>query len=212
MALIPSDPEQKAKFEQRAVMALLGIFGIVFFFGPMRGMAFLGNLLPKSASAGAVAGAGVNMSRPLSEMVQSYQQRSDPEYQLKVADASSDSASPAAAPNYTAIDLRNPFESLLPEPPSAPVQTAQELTPPEPPKPKITPPSDLIIEGLIWGGPRPQVLIKGQVYYIGDRVGGGVITAIARGGITMDFEGTAVQFSTIANAGRRSLSRSAQWR
>lgn len=194
-------------------MALLGVFGIVFFFGPMRGLALVGNLLPKSASASAVVGSGVNMSRPLSETIQSYQQRSDPEYQLKAADRSSEPSMPAAMPNYTAIDLRNPLENLLPEPPSAPVQMAQDLTPvQEPPKPRITPPSNLNIEGLIWGSPRPQVIIRGQVYHVGDRVEGGVITAIARGGISVDFEGTLVQFSTLTEAHRRSLSRSARWR
>ena len=86
---------------------------------------------------------------------------------------------------YTASDFRDPLVSLLPTPEveSSAADVAQ--TPPQetPVAPAVS------VEGVFWGGPRPQVLIEGRLYGIGDTVGGSQIVAITREGVTVVNQG-----------------------
>ena len=87
---------------------------------------------------------------------------------------------------YTASDFRDPLVSLLPKPevesPAAggAAETRAVETPMAP---------AVSVEGMFWGGPRPQVLIDGQLYDIGETVGGSQIMAITREGVTVVKQG-----------------------
>ena len=78
---------------------------------------------------------------------------------------------------YAAFNLRDPFEKQLPV--AAPV-----VKPPEAAvvKEKIVPPA-IVVEGLVAGGPVPQVIIGGNIFRIGDKAQEAVITAITKEGI-----------------------------
>ena len=83
---------------------------------------------------------------------------------------------------YTAGDFRDPLVSLLPTPKveSSVADGAAQTPPPETPvAPAVS------VEGVFWGGSRPQVLIDGRLYGIGDTVGGSRIVAITREGVTV---------------------------
>lgn len=87
---------------------------------------------------------------------------------------------------YTAGNYRDPLVSLLPQPkaetPAASVQA-------QAPKPVPTAPN-VRIEGMLWGGRRPQVLIDGKLYEIGDTVQDSEIVGITRDGVTVVNQGT----------------------
>ncbi|MBI4323619.1 MAG: hypothetical protein HY596_05030 [Candidatus Omnitrophica bacterium] len=87
---------------------------------------------------------------------------------------------------YTASDFRDPLVSLLPKPEAAsPAAGGAAQT-----RPAETPVAPAVsVEGMFWGGPRPQVLIDGQLYDIGDTVGGSRIAAITREGVTVVKQG-----------------------
>lgn len=83
---------------------------------------------------------------------------------------------------YTALNLRDPFEKQLPV--EAPV-----VKPPEIPavKEKIVPPA-IVVEGLVAGGPVPQVIIEGKIFKVGDKVQDAAIIAITKEGIEVVYQ------------------------
>lgn len=64
-------------------------------------------------------------------------------------------------PGLLAAGYRDPFESVLPkEEPRAARR--------EPERREL--PDWVVVEGVIWGSERPQVIISGQVYSVGDSI------------------------------------------
>jgi hypothetical protein len=89
---------------------------------------------------------------------------------------------------YMASDKRDPLENLFPKPeqpkeaiPEVESEVVEENLPP-----KIPP---LLVEGMIWGGNRPQAIINSKVYDVGDMVEGGKIVSIDTNGVKIDFNG-----------------------
>ncbi len=62
---------------------------------------------------------------------------------------------------YSADDYRDPFESLLPKEVSR-GKRFQEVEDLEP--------LDVVVQGVLWGSPMPQVIIDGDVYKVGDKL------------------------------------------
>jgi len=83
---------------------------------------------------------------------------------------------------YTAFNLRDPFEKQLPV--EAPVAELPEIAPI---KEEIIPPV-ILVEGLVAGGPVPQVIIGGNIFRIGDKVQDAAITAITKEGIEVIYK------------------------
>ena len=83
---------------------------------------------------------------------------------------------------YTAFNLRDPFEKQLPV--EAPVAELPEIAPI---KEEIIPPV-ILVEGLVAGGPVPQVIIGGNIFRIGDKVQDAAITAITKEGIEVVYK------------------------
>ena len=83
---------------------------------------------------------------------------------------------------YTAFNLRDPFEKQLPG--EAPVAELPEIAPI---KEEIVPPV-ILVEGLVAGGPVPQVIIGGNIFRIGDKVQDAAITAITKEGIEVIYK------------------------
>ncbi|OGX13553.1 MAG: hypothetical protein A3I71_06150 [Omnitrophica WOR_2 bacterium RIFCSPLOWO2_02_FULL_63_16] len=97
------------------------------------------------------------------------------------------------AVRYTADALRDPLVSLLPSVASQ----RMIVIPPEDhePMPQLEPPPPAFnIEGLVWGGPRPQAVIDGAVYDVGDTVQGAKIMAIDRAGVTGTMQGRTIRW------------------
>ena len=106
--------------------------------------------------------------------------------------------------------LKNPFISQLPKP------FVAEVKPPEPPpkteifptvKPEIKPkpqtqivqevkkppvvnPPVLSISGLVWNTDRPQAIVNGQIYELGDSVDNATIMEINENGIIVMYKGS----------------------
>ena len=98
----------------------------------------------------------------------------------------------SAAMHYHASGLRDPFKSYLPERWQKVVPPPPAVRNPEPPllpSPPRAPTLQFNIEGLLWGGPEPQVIIDHEVYGIGDVVQGATITAIGPEGVQMELQG-----------------------
>ena len=95
-------------------------------------------------------------------------------------------------PEYTSSALRDPFESQLPLPPveveaEGPLKVrAEPVKPLEPPAIKV--------EGLIFGGPVPEVIIGGKVLAVGDKVEEAVITGITKEGVEVLYQERAFSF------------------
>ena len=93
----------------------------------------------------------------------------------------------SGAPMYTAGDRRDPMESWLPE--EQPV--AAQPNPGSAPARATAPPPmpQLQVQGTLWGGPHPSVIINHEVYGIGDSVQGVTIKDVTRDGLTVEFQG-----------------------
>jgi Tfp pilus assembly protein PilP len=85
------------------------------------------------------------------------------------------------AVQYTASNLRDPFESLLT---SEILQSQNKDTTPE----KINLPG-MKVQGVTWGGRFPQAIINNKVLKVGDTVEGAKIVEIENNGITVLFDG-----------------------
>lgn len=85
---------------------------------------------------------------------------------------------------YTALDMRDPFESQLPQIIEEPTKEGVTQAVREP----VAPPQ-LIVESLIAGGYIPQAIIGGRIYRIGDKVGEPLITDITKEGVEVLYQG-----------------------
>lgn len=95
---------------------------------------------------------------------------------------------------YTADSLRDPFVSLLPTGQSA---IAKVVTPGEGGEGSSGEPATfpaLKVQGIIWGGARPQAVIDGEVYDVGDTVQGTRIIGIDHTGVTGEVKGQLVRW------------------
>ncbi len=87
---------------------------------------------------------------------------------------------------YVGANYRDPFE-LPPalRPPIVPSE--EELPAGVEPEAEVRPPS-IRVEGVIWGSARPQAIIDGEVYDIGDVVKEAEIIGIDREGVTLFYK------------------------
>ena len=100
---------------------------------------------------------------------------------------------------YTADKLEDPFASKLPKlhasAPEVTVGAGQPVT-----SPPMQPPH-LSVQGLVWGGAVPEVIIDGAVYTVGDTVHGAKVLSIDREGITVELQGSTFAFGVSKNLG-----------
>ncbi len=90
-------------------------------------------------------------------------------------------------------DLKNPFVSLMPkasvaQPTPQPSPVPVPETPMAAPAAEETIPSDLKINGIVWGGDRPQAIINGQVVSIGDTIQEAKVIAITKQGVAVRYK------------------------
>jgi len=91
---------------------------------------------------------------------------------------------------YVGANYKDPFELPLPlRVPIVPseVPSEEELPAGVEPEAEVRPPS-LRVDGIIWGSARPQAIIDGKVYDIGDVVKDAEIIGINREGITLFYK------------------------
>ena len=108
-------------------------------------------------------------------------------------------ASPAAPAQssrstYTAGSLRDPFQSLLLSAPKPVTSTTPAPAPVAAPQPVAPTLPSVTVQGVVWGDPPPRAIIDNEVYGVGDTVGGAVITAIGRHGVTVELEGRTMRW------------------
>lgn len=97
--------------------------------------------------------------------------------------------SASAEPGYRAHGFRDPFKSYLPKPrPPVAASPGVERAPDMRAAP-VSPPPDLHLEGVLWGGPEPKAIIDQEVYGLGDVVQGATITAIGPEGVRVEAQG-----------------------
>ena len=87
---------------------------------------------------------------------------------------------------YVGASYRDPFELPLALRPPI-VSPEGELPAGVEPEAEVKPPA-LRVEGMIWGSARPQVIIDGEVYDIGDVVKEAEIIGIDREGVTLFYK------------------------
>ena len=172
------DPKLKHRLEQLAVGSLLMVFGFTFF-RALRGQTFFGAGAPPIA--GAVKEAQL-VAGQAGKMVEDYTK------QLLQTPPTPSAQAPAPVRTYTAEALRDPLLSFLPRPASELVNAdgtpaGEEAGPPAVVFPLVT------VQGVIWGGVRPQVIIEDHLYDVGDVVAGARIKEIGRDGVTLEMEG-----------------------
>ena len=121
---------------------------------------------------------------------------------------------PLVRPHYTAEAqaMRDPTVSLLPAEPSAQDATAslsnasqrQTETPRFP---------ALVVHGIVWGTARPQALMNGGLYEVGDVVEGARILAIQRSGVTIEVGGirTVVRPASASTLAKRVVGEGDRW-
>jgi hypothetical protein len=133
-------------------------------------------------------------SSPLGESIALLRNRMiDSAIEIEAADGS------AAAPRqrYAAFNLRDPFESLLPQ--SVPVVSSSTYpqdgfsgsasVPDSVQGPTPTLPANVVVQGLLLGGENPLAIINRGVYGVGDTVSGAVIVGIDHSGVAFEHQG-----------------------
>lgn len=95
---------------------------------------------------------------------------------------------------YNAANLRDPFDNLIRK--DKPVETVSVMAPQE------TPPPNLIIQGLVWGGEFPQAIINNKVVRENDVIEKARIIGIAKEGVSFIFEGRKYKLPSPASAHR----------
>lgn len=95
---------------------------------------------------------------------------------------------------YSSADLRDPFEDLLQmaaEREKREKELRNKEAPEESSEVEVPMPSldKLKVQGVMWGGKFPQVVINGKVLAVGDAIEGFKIVSIEKKGITLDFSG-----------------------
>lgn len=97
---------------------------------------------------------------------------------------------------YISSGLRDPFENQLPlpEPEPEPAVVSQEPEAVlEAPRVQVTPP-EIVIDGIVSGGPAPQAVIKDKVVRVGDTIEGARIAKITKEGVEVVYEGETFAF------------------
>ena len=189
------DAMKKAQVEKYVVAALLVVFVAVFVKGPL---ASLGLFRSKTPAATATAPTSVTVTVPATTAAarlagQASVQPAEPQVVMGEPSASEEKKAV-----YTAHDLRDPFESLLPASPrSRPfmadtgsivgIESGGGVLATSPPAA-----SSLHVTGMLWGGAAPKAIINGTVYQVNDVVEGITIVAIDRRGVAIDHNGTRV--------------------
>ena len=99
---------------------------------------------------------------------------------------------PRERPDYTAEAQarRDPMVSLLPSDAASHDATTTVQIPFGEQKPGAPQLPTLLVHGIVWGTARPQALINGGLYEIGDTVEGARIVSIERRGVTVEAGGT----------------------
>ena len=176
----------KANLEKTIVLILLAVFGLFVVKAVIQ-------LRPRGAATTSQptpdATATLSKTQPASEVLEALVQQAPPHPPGTPVAGSGTGA--AFEVQYTAETVRDPLISLLPK------QSSQPVTPAKPVErnmssPMAAPrqPPPVVVQGMLWGGPRPQALIDDKLYTVGDLVGGARILAIARGGVTVEVQGT----------------------
>ena len=205
------DGEKKAAVEKRAVVGLLVIFAVILVKGPMSSLGLF-RKAARNPGAGPVPAMGkVTMTKPIGQILKEGWQASDPQLEPQATTRVA-SAKETGPLYYTADEVRDPMESLLPKPPTPLTPKSQGAAKDSPPPP---PPPILRIEGLLWGGPEPKAIINGAVYKVDDAVQGAKILAIDRRGVTIEHLGNPVFYAMTSapEGGAKGTTRQAhQWR
>ncbi|HLD40939.1 MAG TPA: hypothetical protein VJA84_02045, partial [Candidatus Omnitrophota bacterium] len=84
--------------------------------------------------------------------------------------------------------LRSPFKRQFPE--AAPLVNPQDKAKPKAKDKakKITPPPQIVLEGIIAGREAAYAIIAGKVFRLGDKVGDALITGITKEGVEVLFD------------------------
>ena len=175
---------KKSQRELLLVVMLLGVFALTLF--------------------GALKNAGVFRSRasgPVTETTSRAQQAAPP----TTVPVQAPVVKPADQARYTAFDLRDPLQSLLPEPRTPEATRPQESRTVSARAPSLPP--SLLLEGVVWGGAQPQAIIGQGVYGVGAVVEGATIKSIGGEGITVEFQGQTMHVAVQQGAVKDTVSR-----
>ncbi len=199
------DANKKVAAEKRIIIGLTMVFMVTFVTGPLKSLGIFGRPAHPIVASPVQA---VTMSKPLGAMVQDQQRKIEMETALASSAARDRFMGPV---RYKAQDLRDPLQSLLPEPEPQKAQGGYKdrVAQAGPPSPPV-----LHVQGLLWGGSKPKAIIDGEVYDVGDVVKGAKIVAIVQGGVTVEHEGKSLFYAppkAPAQSGY-ALSRQAEWR
>ena len=208
------DAAKKASVEKKIVLGLLGLFGLTLS-GALKGV--VGTHRSSTVSAPVIASVATTVpaAQPLAirhAMSQAIKKIEDAvASETRNPAPSAERSGPTSERLYTAQALRDPMDSLLPkEPPKAVIERMAARSAEMPPEP----PPTLRVRGILWGGKDAQAIINDKVYRVGDMVAGVKILAIDRRGVTVEYRGAPMMYTTAAsttNTGR-APAQAARWR
>lgn len=191
------DAAKKAALEKRVVIGLAGLFVATFLIGPMRNMGWFAP--PRPTVPAETPSGKVHMTQSLETVLTDRLKRMEPDpIAAEPPPAAPEAATAPAA--YTAQTLRDPFKSLLPENAPAAGANGQTLAVGPNQIPVKGPAPALRIQGLLWGGVKPQAIINNRVYGIDEQIEGAKIVSIDRHGVMVDYLGARL-FYTPSSAG-----------
>ena len=192
------DPTKKVETEKRLVLGLAALLVVIFITGPVKNMGFFGR---RSHTKHAPSVAHPEDSPAKKTRVQTDKVKTVHQPKGKTTARGAEPFTTAAL--YTAHELRDPLQTLLPAPPTQPTPSVQEHRPA--PVAEIHPPA-LQLQGIVWGGKKPRAIINNEVYGMGDAVAGATITSIASGSVSLEFQGTTFSLTLSKGPARGAVS------
>ena len=181
----------KEKKQQVMVLALLGVFAVVL----MSSLKSLGVFGRKPQPATPVTAASQTSDQRADAVTQGAGEV-DLETVLEGEPASAEgNGIPMPTIQYAADVTRDPLMAAFHvQNHTTPAEPAEGTSPDADSVPDVAPrrglgPPSIAIEGLIWRGRNPLVIIDGKIYQLGDMIGQSRIVAIDRDGLTVDLWG-----------------------
>ncbi len=209
---MPMDAAKKAALQKKIVIA--GVAVLVPALGYNVWTMMGGGKKPVIAVVESIAPAAetVHVQASLQGALQTLRDRMMPSEEIEHPPQATPEQMRRLAQKYNASDMRDPFENLLwkdlPSASGLPSSGGGEAGSGSSESESLP---TIEIQGVLWGGKDPLVVIEDSLYKVGDTVKGVTIKSIERSGVTVSY-GSILAVLTVPRQGAATLPSQSQWR
>ena len=209
---MPVDPAKKEALLKKGVIVgvVVLVAGLGYNFWSMSGAGKKpATVLP--AIPAVIENAPVHVQASLQETLQNLRDRMIPSEELSRPATLSPEEQARQAQKYNAFHTRDPFDNLLWKYLPPPAGSAISVEGGENGEAAASGLPAIEVQGVLWGGKDPLVVIEDSLYKVGDTVKGATIKSIERAGVTISY-GSVMAVLTVPREGTAKVPSQSQWR